>query len=268
MSKITYDTYSQLCNRIIGWCNTRGLLNTLKLRSIYGTVDNRTADPETIIKTCTANYKANKYFSDSLCTEFLECLIYDNTSVTYLPQYVTAQNGVKYSNIEVVDMCNRVSSYEVLNHKSPKYIIVNPNAGASDTFKYFCEQFGTPTDIDNALEKVFKHGYKHYYNSLYSNVIAIDRIKNKSGVNCTDSAQVFYRIGQALGYTVEFIQVECKEGGHIRLRLKHANNTGDKWIYRDPACVLSGNQGIKGNWCSTGHIKAYNPSWLFTDLEK
>ncbi len=268
MDKITYETYSQLCNRIIGWCNTQGKLNGLKLRNVYGTVDNRTADPETIIQVCTENYNINNYFSDDLCTEFLECLIVDNKNVTYLPSYIIAKDGSRFTNIEVVDMCNRVSAYEVLNHKSPKYVSVNQNAGVSNTYSYFCNRFGTPNGIDDALERIYKHGYSYYYNSKYSNQTVIDRMYNKQGVNCTDSAQVFYRIGQALGYIVEFIQVECKSGGHIRLRLKHTEKTNNEWIYRDPACVLSGNQGITGNWCSTGKIKAYNPSWLFTDLEK
>ena len=164
-------------------------------------------------------------------------------------------------------MCNLVSAYEVLNHKSPEYINVNPNAGASYTFNYFIGKFGTPTSIDEALQKVLGHGYSYYYNSKYSNKVAIDRIKNKSGVNCTDSAQVFYRIGQALGYTVDFLHVQCKMGGHIRLRLKHPEKTGDKWIYRDPACVLSGKMGVGGNWCSNAPVIAYNPTWLFTNLD-
>ena len=156
----------------------------------------------------------------------------------------------------------------MLNHKSPEYINVNPNAGASYTFNYFIEKFGTPTSIDEALQKVLGHGYSYYYNSKYSNKVAIDRIKNKQGVNCTDSAQVFYLIGKHLGYETQFIQVQCKSGGHIRLRLKHPTKTSNKWIYRDHACVLSGKQGVTGNWCSTGKVIAYNPSWIFTDLQQ
>ena len=268
MEKIKYETYSELCNRIIGWCNVYGKLKNLVLRGIYGTVNNRTADPGTIIRTCTEKYNKNEYFSDDLCTELLECLIVDNKSTTYLPTYVTGKDGKRYTNIEIVDMCNRVSAYEVLNHKSPLYMSLNSNAGASNTFKYFCEKFGNVNSIDEGLEKIYKRGYAYYYNSSYSNQTSIDRIFKNQGVNCTDSAQVFYRIGQALGYTPQFIQVQCKTGGHIRLRLKHPQRTGNEWIYRDPACVLSGKQGIRGNWCVGGRVIAYDPSWIFTDLEK
>lgn len=268
METIKYETYSQLCNRAIGWSNIKGKLEGLNLRSIYGTVDNRTADAATIIKTCTENYEDNVYFSDDLCTEFLECLIVDNKAVTYLPSYITAKDGTRFTNVELVDMCNRVSAYEVLNHKSPKNIKINTNAGSSGTYNYFVTKFGAVTSIDDALQKILGHGYSYYYNSHYSNNTVVDRIFKRAGVNCTDSAQVFYRIGQALGYDVQFIQVQCKTGGHIRLRLKHASKTSNQWIYRDPACVLSGKKGIGGNWCSTGHVIAYNPSWIFTDLEK
>lgn len=268
MNTIPYETYSMLCNRVIGWCNINNRLNNLKQRNIYGTVDNRTADPATIIKKCTENYKEGIYFSDDLCTEFLECLIVDNKEITYLPLYVTAKDGNRYTNVELVDMCNRVSAFEVLHHKSPTNIRKNHNAGADTTFIHFTNKFGNVKTIDDALQKILAKGYSYYYNSHYSNNIAIDRIANRQGVNCTDSAQVFYRIGQSLGYTPEFLQVQCKTGGHIRLRLKHPQNTDNEWIYRDPACVLSGKQGIRGNWCMGGQIIARNPSWIFTDLEQ
>ena len=44
VDKISYEVYSEVCNGIIGWCNTNGKLIGLKLRNIYGTVDNITAD--------------------------------------------------------------------------------------------------------------------------------------------------------------------------------------------------------------------------------
>ena len=52
----------------------------------------------------------------------------------------------------------------------------------------------------------------------------------------------------------------------MRLRLKHKKNTNGKWIYRDPACVLSDNgKGITCNWCMDGRILAYDPSWVLAD---
>lgn len=268
MNTISYETYSILCNRVIGWCNSNNHLANLKLRCIYGTLDNRTADRQTIITKCTENYNNNLYFNDDLCTEFLQCLILDNKEITYLPTYVTSKEGERYTNIELVDMCHRVVAYETLHHQKPTNIRVNPHAGAETTFTHFTNHFGEVKSIDEALQKILGHGYSYYYNSTYSNNVAIDRIYNHQGVNCTDSAQVFYRIGQALGYTPEFLQVQCQSGGHIRLRLKHPQFTEDEWIYRDPACVLSGKQGIRGNWCMKGKLIACNPSWIFTDLEQ
>lgn len=267
MTRIKYETYSQICNHIIGWSNTQGKLNNVNLRDIYGTVDNRTADPQTIIQICTTNYENNVFFSDDLCTELLECLIVDNKSLNFLPDKITSPEGNIFTDIEIVDMCHRVSAYEVLHQKSPKYININQNAGSKSTFEYFCSRFKTPNSIDDALGEILGKGYKYYYNSRYNNQRVIDRIRTKQGVNCTDSAHVFYRIGQALGYTVDFLHVQCKVGGHIRLRLKHPEKTGDKWIYRDPACVLSGKMGVGGNWCSNAPVIAYNPTWLFTNLD-
>ena len=206
-------------------------------------------------------------------SEFVECAIVDNTDLSFLPSYVSAKNGIKYYKNCFVNMANRVSAYEVLHAKSPSFVYINdPNASSSNTvdstLKLFIDTFGEVTDIDSCLAKVQNRGYGYYYNSLYDTKTTISRIKNRQGCNCVDGAQLFYRLGIALGYEVQFIHVKCKGGdGHVRLRLKHPKNTEGEYILRDVAAVLNGN-GIRSNWCLNGTLIAYDPAWIFTDLYK
>lgn len=170
-------------------------------------------------------------------------------------------------------MANRVSAYEVLNGVSPAIVYLEDphgNGTTSDTtditLKRFTDKFGGVTDIDSCLNKIRGRGYGYYYNSKYNTQETINKIYNKQGVNCTDSSQLFYRLGLALGYNVQFIHVRCRSGtGHVRLRLKHSKHTGGSWIYRDPAAVLNGNS-VSSNWCMNGTILAYDPAWIFSDL--
>ena len=66
-------------------------------------------------------------------------------------------------------------------------------------------------------------------------------MKNRKGVNCTDSCHVFYNLGlefvkQGKYKKVECLHVKCKSGdGHVRLRFTLPN--GEKF-YRDPASTL------------------------------
>ena len=118
--------------------------------------------------------------------------------------------------------------------------------------------------IDDALGKIQGRGYAYYYDSVYNTNQTISRIKNRQGVNCTDSAQLTYRIALALGYTCQFVHVRCVSGtGHVRLRLKGKGSSD--WFYRDPSAILDGNS-VTYNWCSNGTVLAYNPAWVLSDV--
>lgn len=265
---ITYNEYAYLMNRIGYWLVSNN--KKFKTRSIYGYFD-RVADYATIVQTIKARLTA--YQSDGLIAEYVECAIADNQDLSFLPAYVTGSDGTKYYTNTFVSMANRVSAYEVLNNKSPAIVYVTDVKGngttsntTDATLKKCREALGTMNTIDEFLTRIQGRGYSYYYNSRYNTDTTINRIKNKQGVNCTDSSQLGYRIGTALGYDVQFIHVKCSSGsGHIRLRLKHDLNTEGEWILRDPAAVLKGNS-IKSNWCTNGTIIAYNPSWIFSDL--
>lgn len=270
-NELKLNEFLYLLNRGSYW-----LLNekkTFKKRDIYDYFE-RTADLRTVEKAI--NNRKENYQPDALTGRYLEYGVDDNSSTSFLPNYITGQDGVKYYKDAYIDMISRVLAFEKLNNRSPNTVSVqNPNTAstnatsvtANETYNYFVKKFGAITDFDSALAKIKGRGYSGYYNSRYSNTACIDRMYKKQGINCTDSSQVFYKIALALGYEVQFVHVKCSSGtGHIRLRLKHSKNTGGKWIYRDPASVLNGN-GVTSNWCTSNYtLIAYDPAWIFTDL--
>lgn len=272
MTQIKYEEYCYLMNRIAYWLVSNN--KSFKKRDLYGYFNSVTtrANVESQIKN-----NGTKYQYDPLIAEYVECAINDNgSSLTFLPSYVTGSNGVKYYKDCYVDMNRRVAAFEVRYGRSPTHVEVQNKSTASTTttsnsanttYSYFVKRFGSLTDFDSALAKIKGRGYSGYYNSKYDNITCIDRMANKKGINCTDSSQVMYKVAVALGYTVQFVHVKCSSGtGHIRLRLKHPKNTGGQWIYRDPASVLKGNS-VTSNWCISGYkLVAYDPSWIFTDL--
>lgn len=264
-----YTNYSNICNRIAYWIVNNN--KKFNVRQVYGYM-NRTADYGTIIKVI--KERGTNYQSDSLITEFVECAIFDNKDLSFLPNYVTGRDGVKYYTNTIVSMNNRVSAYEVLYGRSPAIVYVNDSHGngttsntTDGTLQKCYNAFGKFNTIDEFLSKIQGRGYAYYYDSKYNTDNTINRIKNRKGANCTDSSQLTYRVGTGLGYTVQFIHVKCRSSGtgHVRVRLKHSKHTGGNWIYRDPASVLSGD-GVRSNWCMNGTVLAYNPSWVFSDL--
>lgn len=265
---ISFTKYTYLMNRIAYWLvNNNKKFNTRQMYSYM----NRVADYGTIIKAI--KERGTNYQQDSLIAEFVECAIYDNTDLSFLPNYVSDTDGTRYYKNCYVSMANRVSAYEVLHGRSPAIVYINDSHGngttsnTTDVTLQKCyNAFGKFNTIDEFLSKIQGKGYAYYYNSIYNTDTTINRIKNRQGANCTDSSQLAYRVGKGLGYDVQFIHVKCKSGtGHVRIRLKHPKHTGGNWIYRDPASVLKGN-GVTSNWCMNGTILAYDPAWIFSDL--
>ena len=267
MEYIDYGNYVWMMNRIAWWLVNNNKTGQFKHRDVYGYFG-RAADYNAVI-TAIRDRKGNKdLMLDTVIAEYVECAIHDNNDLSFLPSYVTLADGkTKLYTDTYVDMANRVSSYEVTHGQSPSIVYLKKenttNHNKDSVLTAFESKFGKMTCIDDCLEAIYNRGYAYYYNSAYNTQTTINRIYNKQGVNCTDSAQLFYRLGVALGYEVQFVHVRCKSGtGHVRLRLRR---NGGSWFYRDPAAVLDGN-GITHNWCSNGTIIAYNPSWIFTDL--
>ena len=261
---IKINEYWYLMNRIAYWLiNNNKKFNT---RSLYGYFD-RVSDYGTIVNAI--KERGTKYEDDALIAEFTECAIYDNKDLSFLPNYVTGSNGVKYYTNTFVSMANRVSAYEVLYGVSPKIVYIQKENSTSENtdavLDEFEKYFGVCKTIDDALLAIRYRGYAFYFNSQVNTVNTIIRVAKKLGANCTDISQLFYRLSLGMNkkYGTHYdVHVMCKSGvGHVRLRFK---NGGD-WFYRDPAAVLDG-ESVTSNWCSDGRIIAYNPSWIFDDL--
>lgn len=189
-----------------------------------------------------------------------------------LPKYITWKKQ-KVTVKDYTYMFARILVYYNTHGELPKYANVNskaytkPTESDNEVYTYFKKVFGDfGNTIDGALSKIAGNGYGYYYDDQYSNRQSIDRMAKGYGVNCTDSAQVFYNIAKALGYQVRCVHVKCQGGdGHVRLQVKHATRTGGEWINRDPAAVLDSGS-VTHNWCLNGTILAYDPSWFMQNL--
>ena len=268
MSEISFKEYSLIQNKVAYWLLKNN--KKIKVRDVYN-VGGKGIKYATMVKKIKED-KGKSY--NKYGRRFTEDAIKDNKSFELFPSYATGSDGTKYYLNAYTDMAKRVIAFRKKNGRNPKSVNVQGNNSNNTTSKTtdktlakFEKLFGKVTDFDSALKKIESRGYKYYYNSVYNTDDTLNRIYKKKGVNCTDSSQLMYRIALALGYTVQFIHVQCSDGGHIRLRLKHKKNTGGEWIYRDPACVISDNgKGIRCNWCMDGKILAYNPSWVLADV--
>lgn len=193
-----------------------------------------------------------------------------------------------------IDAKQRVLDYKRNNKKYANYVTINeyklPLTSYKELFNikdtstnnknelltYFEKKAGKKVNtVDEILQICNNKGYGHYYNGKFTNKQTIDRIFAKTGEkpNCTDSCQLVMKMCKDyLGYKVECLHVQCASGeGHVRLRLKHPKHTGNEWIYRDPASVLStgNNNGIRGQWCYKNYkLLAVNPNWFMNELNK
>lgn len=193
-----------------------------------------------------------------------------------MPNYITVNNKQMKVN-DYVYMFARILVYYATNNQLPNYANVNSKAftkpieTTNEVYNYFIKVFGSfDNTIDGALKKIASKGYGYYYDDVYSNKVAIDRMKAGKGVNCTDSCHVFYNIMQQLiklgkYKKVECLHVKCKGGdGHVRLRITAKDGSV---FYRDPAAVLDSGV-ITKNWCLNGTLLSVNPNWFMQNLKR
>lgn len=171
-------------------------------------------------------------------------------------------NGRYPNTVNIETIIYDMKEYRILYNLTVVTNKVTPNSVAN----YFFKVFGNCKDIYDCLKKIENHGYSYYYNDKYTNKTSIDRMKAKKGINCTDSVHVFYWLCKYFNLPVECIHVQCKTGGHVRLRYKQ----NSKWVNIDPACVLStgNNLGVKGIWCPNAPVIAIDPVWWKNDLKR
>ena len=194
-----------------------------------------------------------------------------------LPDYIKLTNGKKIKTQDCIYLFIRVLVYYNEHKSYPAYANLNskafvkPTETTNEVYNYFIDVFGNfGNTIDGALKKIAGRGYGYYYDDMYSNKEAINRMNKGKGVNCTDSCHVFYNIMLQLialkkYKKVECLHIQCSGGdGHVRLRI--TMNDGTK-IYRDPAAVLDSGD-VTHNWCSNGSLIATDPSWFLENLHR
>ena len=262
--KLGMKEYWYLMNRIAYWLVKNN--KKFKTRQIYGYF-NRAADYNTVITAI--RDRGTNFQSDPLVAEFVECAVHDNQDLSFMPNYVSGSDGTKYYLDTIVSCANRVSAWEVMYGESPNFVYLKPKNTTSNnvdvTLQKVYNAIGTFSTIDGFLELIQGRKYAYYYNSRYNTDETISRLKNRSGLNCTDIHQLMYRVAIALGYKdVQIVHVKCRGGdGHVRIRMR--DKSSGSFFYRDAAAVLNG-ESITSNWCSNGTVLAYNPSWIFEDM--
>lgn len=169
---------------------------------------------------------------------------------------------------------NKLQDEVTLNNK----VFTKPLETSNKVYAYFIKIFNKGKKIktvDGILEKIQGRGYGYYYDDHKSNKEVIDQLAKNTkddpnDPNCTDSCQMVQNCIQQLVdwklyKKVECLHVQCKSGGHVKLRI--TKNDGSTFI-RDVACIISDNgKPLNCVWC-TNTPKAVNPAWYMSNLNR
>ena len=191
---------------------------------------------------------------------------YQTTHNNTLPAYVTVK-GVNYTKKDYLDAVKRVQAYITKNKKNPPRVwLRNQNTPTKSAIRRSLEDaIGTYNTFTEFYNKLKGRGYSYYYNDIYNQSQAIQRLKNKSGLNCSDICQLAYAAAKDLGYSVRYVHIICRSGtGHIQLDVK-GKEFGSSWRRVDPAAALQSSYSLGSLWCSDGRVIGYDPGWLLSD---
>lgn len=127
---------------------------------------------------------------------------------------------------------------------------------------------GSFQNITEYTNKIRGQGYGNYYNDVYNQKEAIEKIRSKQPVNCSDGSQVTHALALEMGYQSRYVHVKClKSGsGHVYLQVK-GKELGNNWVNVDTAAIISkeSRYPIGKAWCSDGTILDYGEKWLLID---
>lgn len=176
----------------------------------------------------------------------------------------------KVTQANIKDMYTRVMKYKE-THSGAMPQVIGIETAAKGT-----EPIRPPGSVKTKLEaglgkfnnftefwqKIRGRGYKHYYNSSYNLEQEISRIIKREGINCTDSMELCYSLAKEMGYQVQYIHVMCKQGGHIRGKIR--GHEFKEWTRIDPAAAISTSTRapIGKVWCDYPNAHIENGTWL------
>jgi peptidoglycan hydrolase-like protein with peptidoglycan-binding domain len=107
--------------------------------------------------------------------------------------------------------------------------------------------------------------YLYYYNDVYSQAVALTRLKNRQGLNCTDICQLVVQALKDLGYEARYRHIMCKQGGHIQAEVR-GKELGSNWKVIDPSNPLANGGSCSNLWCAgTSRLLGHNPGWITVD---
>lgn len=190
-----------------------------------------------------------------------------------LQPYVAICGGAESDELanNIIDWLNAINPNDDPEPPTPEITPEIPSEQESRYVKilnYFEDYFGQVEYIDDALEKIENHGYDFYYSDGYNVYTTIERMANYEGVNCYDSAEVFYALALGMNekygrtYEVHYLHVYCPVSGvdHIKLLL----NNGEVEFSRDPAAVLSSDD-YTAEWCGSGrdNLIEIDPDFIY-----
>lgn len=175
-------------------------------------------------------------------------------------------NGETYTKTQYMDAMKRVYEYVKKNKELPPKVWWYNNPPTKSAIRRSLEDaIGTYNTFTEFYNKLKGRGYSYYYNDIYNQSQAIQRLKNKSGLNCSDICQLAYAAAKDLGYSVRYVHIICKSGtGHIQLDVK-GKEFGSSWRRVDPAAALQSSYSLGSLWCSDGRVIGYDPGWLLSD---
>ena len=167
------------------------------------------------------------------------------------------------------EMRTRYELWEQSHGSPPNYVntIVTTPSNKSAYIQSFENAVGRSVNsFTEAYNSIKGRSYSYYYNDIYSQSAALQRLKNRSGLNCSDICQLMYQVAKDLGYSVRYVNIRCASGsGHIQLDIA-GKELGSNWRRIDPAAALKSSYPLGQLWCASGaNLIGYNQQWLLSD---
>jgi hypothetical protein len=187
------------------------------------------------------------------------------------PNYVDFK-GIRIDKEDYLDAFDRVTAFKAKakNGRAPKYVTVTGTIlVVKSALQVKVEvavggEYSTATGFYN-LVRMNEH-YNYYYNDIYPQGAAIERLTEGKPLNCSDFSQIGYAVLKDLDYTVRYKHVKCvvSNKGHVFLQAK-GKELGDSWRDFDLAAAAKSKYSLGNAWCANGNLVAYDPAWLMSD---
>lgn len=192
------------------------------------------------------------------------------------PNYIDIQGYRVYWDA-LEEITEKVRDFRLKNFRDPKTVTITvsliPSPGnttiyKSDSTNYlkaFADAVGSKFNTFTEAYNLIKYRkYDYYYDDVYNQTAALKRLKNKSGLNCSDICQLMYQVAKDLGYSVRYVHIKCTGGGgHIQLDVMGKEFIN--WKRVDPAAALHSGYPLGSLWCASGKFLSYDDPFLMKD---